>query len=214
VNRKKTSQPDHPNLLRIVLTDACVLYSRVLRDYLLYSAEYQIVSVAWSSAIMDEMTEHLVKNLATFTEESAERLVAAMTRTFPYALRNPNPDDYRRIQDISLPDEHDRHVYAAALASQADIVCTSNLVDFPASLADTLGFEVMSPDDVLCQLIALSPETMLLVHQTSVANLKGATDESTMAALRRAGAPRTAQAMSRLLQGLVSNHEGDGWDTI
>lgn len=192
-------QPDPVVPLRIVLTDACVLYSRVLRDYVLYAAEYQIIAVAWSATILDEMTEHLMANLAGFTQQSAARLVAAMTKTFPYARRDPSPADYRRISGIKLPDEQDRHVYAAALASQADIICTSNLADFPASLAATLGFTVMSPDELLCQLIAQHPQIMLLVHQTAIANLPGATDKSTITALRQADAPQTAQTMTRLL---------------
>ncbi len=42
---------------RVVLSDANVLYSRVLRDYLLYAATRQLISIAWSQSILDEMTE-------------------------------------------------------------------------------------------------------------------------------------------------------------
>jgi len=192
-------QPDPVVPLQIVLTDACVLYSRVLRDYVLYAAEYQLIAVSWSTTILDEMTEHLMANLAGFTHQSAERLVEAMTKTFPYALRDPGSNEHERISGLILPDEKDRHVYAAALASQADIVCTANLTDFPARLAATLGFQVMSPDQLLCQLIAQHPETMRLVHQTAIANLPGASDESTIAALRRAGAQTAAQAIAHLI---------------
>jgi len=44
-------QPDSPPPIRIVITDANVLYSRVLRDYLLYAAEYRLIAVAWSREI-------------------------------------------------------------------------------------------------------------------------------------------------------------------
>ena len=40
---------------------------------------------------------------------------------------------------------------------------------------------------------------MLAVHRTAVASLKGATDESTVTALGRAGAPATADLIARLL---------------
>jgi hypothetical protein len=36
-----------------VLLDANVLYSRSLRDYVLYAAEDMLVSVAWSSQILE-----------------------------------------------------------------------------------------------------------------------------------------------------------------
>ena len=40
---------------------------------------------------------------------------------------------------------------------------------------------------------------MLAAHRTSVASLPGATDDSTVAALRKAGAPQTARLMAGLL---------------
>lgn len=115
------------------------------------------------------------------------------------AERNPEPDHYQMLADLTLPDEGDRHVLAAALAAQADIVCTSNLVDFPASVTERFDSEVLSPDQLVCRLIDEHPLTMRLVHETSVANLAGASDESTIAALRRAGATEAARAMARIL---------------
>jgi len=40
------------DLIRVVLADANVLYSRVLRDFLLYAADQEIVAIAWSSQIL------------------------------------------------------------------------------------------------------------------------------------------------------------------
>jgi hypothetical protein len=40
---------------------------------------------------------------------------------------------------------------------------------------------------------------MLTAHRTAVASLKGATDESTVNALRRAGALTTADLVARLI---------------
>ena len=184
---------------QIVLADANVLYSRVLRDYLLYAAEYRLIAVAWSRSILDEVTEHLMANRPGFTVESAARLVTAMTKAFPYAERNPGAADYQKLAHLSLPDEDDRHVLAAALAAEADIICTSNLADFPEPVVAGLGFSVMTPDELLCRLIAAAPAVMLLVHETSVANLRGATDLSTIDALRRAGASQAAEAVAGLL---------------
>lgn len=36
------------DLVRVVLGDANVLYLRVLRDYLLYAADQEVISIAWS----------------------------------------------------------------------------------------------------------------------------------------------------------------------
>lgn len=43
---------DDADLIRVVLADANVLYSRVLRDYLLYAADQEIVAIAWSPQIL------------------------------------------------------------------------------------------------------------------------------------------------------------------
>jgi hypothetical protein len=61
------------DLVRVVLGDAIVLYSRVLRDYLLYAADQEVISIAWSGMILDDVTRHLVVNVPGFTEESGKR---------------------------------------------------------------------------------------------------------------------------------------------
>ena len=188
-----------PTVLQVVLTDANVLYARVLRDYLLYAAEYRAIAVAWSAQILQETVDHLVMNRSGFTRAAADALVAAVTNTFPYAQRDPQPEHFARIQHLALPDEGDRHVIAAALAAESDIVCTENTADFPDDLATEFGFVVLTPDRLLCRLIAEFPAIMRLVHETSVANLPGATDTSTFAALRKANAPQAAEAMKGLL---------------
>ena len=79
------------------------------------------------------------------------------------------------------------------------MLCTSNTKDFPAHIAEALGFEVLTPDQLLSRLVVEYEPPMLAVHRTAVASLKGATDESTVTALRRAGAPTTSGLIARLL---------------
>ena len=43
------SAASEADLIRVVLADANVLYSRVLRDYLLYAADREVLAVTWSS---------------------------------------------------------------------------------------------------------------------------------------------------------------------
>lgn len=49
------------------------------------------------------------------------------------------------IPSINLPDANDRHVLAAAIHSEASIVVTYNLKDFPAKSLKTYGIEVSIP---------------------------------------------------------------------
>jgi predicted nucleic acid-binding protein len=172
-----------------------------LRDYLLYAAGQEIITITWSSAILAEATEHLVRNVTGFDRAAARRLVAAMNRAFPFAEVEPTEDDFRALADAPLPDEDDRHVLAAAIAAEATVLCTWNVKDFPADAAAAAGVEVLTPDELLGRLIAEYEPQMLAAHQTAVASLAGATDRSTVAALRRAGASMTADLMARLLEG-------------
>jgi hypothetical protein len=54
------------DLIRVVLADANVRYSPVLRDYLLYAADQEIIAITWSRQILAEVSEHLIKNVPGF----------------------------------------------------------------------------------------------------------------------------------------------------
>jgi len=186
------------DLVRVVLGDANVLYPPVLRDYLLYAADQEVISITWSAMILDEVTRHLIANVPGFTEESGKRLVSAMNAAFPYTEVEPAVEHYQRLRGFSLPDEDDRHVLAAAIAAEATVLCTANTKDFPGSVAAPLGVETMTPDALLCLLITEFEPQMLAAHAAAVASLRGATDASTIRALRRAGA-----AVAALMAGLL-----------
>lgn len=183
----------------VVLADANVLYSRVLRDYLLYAADQEVISITWSATILREVTRNLAEKRPGFSVESGERLVAAMNDAFPLAEFEPEGDAYARLDDESLPDEGDRHVIAAALAAEAHVLCTANTRDFPFAVMDRLSVLVATPDELLKAMIESRPGAMLAVHAITVEGLAHATDASTLDALRRAGAAGSADAMSHLL---------------
>lgn len=186
--------------IRIVLGDANVLYSRVLRDFLLYAADAELISIRWSVAILDEVVEHLAANLPAFDEAAGQRLIAAMTAAFPGA--EVEIDDTARDQDASLtlPDENDRHVLEAAVAAEADILCTDNIKDFPLEAMEAVNIQALTADGLLSLLVTERGDEMRAVHRTVVARLPGASDESTLATLRRAGAVITANLIQRSLE--------------
>ena len=126
-------------------------------------------------------------------------MLGALAETFPDAVFEPSAQDYARLAALQLRDEDDRHVMAAALAAGADIICTNNLKHFPRAWLARLGVSVMSPDDLFTQLIGTRLAAMVEAHRSAVANFAGSSDQSTIAALRRAGAVRTADLISELL---------------
>lgn len=187
--------------IRVVLADANVLYSRVLRDYLLYAATVGLIEIRWSSVILAEVVEHLTENLPGFDADAGQRLVAAMNHAFPEAEVELDKEAEAVVAKLSLPDEGDRHVLVAAVAVEADVLCTDNLKDFPLDAMEEVGIRLMSADALLALLITESPDAMLASHRLAMSRLPGATDESTQIALRRAGAVTAAEAIAELTAG-------------
>lgn len=73
----------------------------------------------------------------------------------------------------------------AAVAARADILCTDNTKDFLHEAMDAVGIELLSADALLARLVTAHPTKMLAAHRSAVASLAGATDASTVAALKR-----------------------------
>jgi len=186
--------------ITIVLGDANVLYPRVLRDYLVYASDQGAIALRWSREILDEAVEHLADNIATFTPEQGELLIRLLNSAFPYAEVKPSPAARRKVDTLDLPDEDDRHVLAAAVAARADILCTDNVKDFPREAMDSVGIELLNADTLLARLVTAHPSKMLAAHRSAVASLTGATEASTLAALRHANATKTAGLMAELLK--------------
>jgi predicted nucleic acid-binding protein len=186
-------------LFSVVLGDANVLYSRVLRDYILYAMTHRLIRVMWSAEILDEAVEHLIENIDAFDDSAGQRLVTEMNRTFPYSQIEVTDEARAAVAGFKLTDEDDRHVISAAVAAEATFLCSDDRTGFPVDVMAALGIEAIKPDALLSTLIEEDPDTMLKVHRTAVSRLKGATDGSTLASLRRAKAHRTADLMAALL---------------
>ena len=110
-----------------VVLDACVLYSAPLRDLLLSVAETGLYRPRWTEAINDEWTKSLK---AKFPEKSdkIDRTRLLVDRSVPDCLITGYES---LIPSLSLPDENDRHVFAAAICGRADVIVTTNVRDFP-----------------------------------------------------------------------------------
>ncbi len=53
------------------------------------------------------------------------------------------------IEGLTLPDAEDRHVLAAAIVGNADVIVTLNLKDFPTDNLAPYGMEAQHPDTFL-----------------------------------------------------------------
>jgi predicted nucleic acid-binding protein len=111
-----------------VILDACVLYNAPIRDLLLQLATQGIFRARLTARIQDEWLRNLLKNRPDLKREQLERTCALMNKS----ILNCLVEDYDEITvGINLPDPDDAHVVAAAVKSQAQIIITNNLKDFP-----------------------------------------------------------------------------------
>jgi hypothetical protein len=74
------------------------------------------------------------------------------------------------IEGLTLPDEKDRHVLAAAIKINANVIVTNNLKDFPKEYLATFGLKAKSIDDFITDIIDLNQERALLAFKELVMN--------------------------------------------
>lgn len=110
------------------LLDANVLYPAPLRDYLLYLASLGVYLPLWTAVIQDEWIKNLIEARPDLKRAALEATQRSMDRAFP----GSNITGYEfLIEGLSLPDPNDRHVLAAAIKGEAQVIVTANLKDFP-----------------------------------------------------------------------------------
>ena len=76
------------------------------------------------------------------------------------------------IPSLVLPDPNDRHVLAAAIVAEADLIITCNLRDFPRTNLKKYGIEAQHPDEFIGNLIRLAPTHVCSVVATIRARLR------------------------------------------
>lgn len=135
------------------LLDACVLYPARLRDLLMHLGLCGLYQPKWTAQIHDEWKRNLRANRQDLPAEQLDRVQALMDKAIPDA----NVTGHEQLVDnIKLPDPDDRHILAAAIIANAEVIVTYNLKDFPFDYLSTFGIEAMHPDDFVSDLIDLN----------------------------------------------------------
>lgn len=149
--------------------DACVIYPSVLRDVLLRLALTDTFRAKWTDKIHDEWTRNLKANHPDIDENYLQKTRQLMNAH----VRDALVEGYEHLIDsIVLPDENDRHVVAAAIASNADVIVTYNLKDFPDEALAPFELQAIHPDSFIHDLIDLHPAEFIGVIRTARASLK------------------------------------------
>lgn len=137
--------------------DACVLYSALLRDLLLRLALADLFRARWTDHIHEEWIRSVLAQRPDLLPAQLARTRDLMDRSVPDCLVT----GYKGLIDtLSLPDADDRHVLAAAIRSQAGVIVTYNLKDFPAEALMPYGVEAQHPDEFVGHLFDLAPGTV------------------------------------------------------
>lgn len=142
---------------RPVLLDACVIFPMPLCDTLLRIAEASLYRVHFSEEILAEATRNLVEK-GRMNEAKAARYRSQIIATFPEALVDP-PDE---LCNALTNHPGDRHVLAAAIHADAEIIVTENLRHFPVDALARWNIEAKHPDDFLSSLCDEYGEETLL----------------------------------------------------
>lgn len=128
------------------LYDACVLYPAPLRDLLMWLGLSGLFRARWSSQIHGEWKRSLLANRLDLSAEQLDRTSQLMDEAIPDALVSGHET---LIPNLVLPDPDDRHVLAAAVRCNADVIVTFNEKDFPADILQPLGIEAQHPDEFI-----------------------------------------------------------------
>lgn len=176
--------------------DTNVIYPVIIRDLLFWFAYYDMYTPKWSSHIFDEWKD--VMQRKGISPEVSEKRVINANMAFPDAL----VQHYESlIGHLELPDQKDRHVLAAAIKTNAHVIVSNNIKDFPEDVLNKYGLKIKTPDDFLTDIIDLNPVIAIEAFKEMVQNKKNPElDEyDVLDCLRRNGLKDTADYLHALL---------------
>lgn len=147
--------------------DTNVIFPITIRDLLFWFAYDELYRPKWSKHIFDEW-ENVMRRKKVAEDEITKRIGKA-NEAFPDAM----VVNYEAlIPGLSLEDEKDRHVLAAAIKTNANIIVTNNLKHFPDEYISTFGLSAKSADDFLTDIIDLNPKAAVGSFKNLVLNRK------------------------------------------
>lgn len=173
--------------MRLIL-DANVLYPTLLRGILSGYAGAGGFVALWSQRILDEWRHAGIRD--GFADHVAVE-IATLSERFPKALVAPDPT---LAPTLSLPDENDVHVLAAAITARADGILTANLRDFPTRTLSRHGLLRRAPDEFLREAWQTDRDRFATVLRRALDDARAhGIEGDDRALLKRARLPRLAK---------------------
>ncbi|MCI4660971.1 MAG: PIN domain-containing protein [Neomegalonema sp.] len=179
-----------------VLLDACVLVSLTARELLMMCAQRGLFHPFWSARIEEEVRRAILARADAPPAVVLEGELAIARAAFPNAVI----EDWEPLEaTISLPDWNDRHVLAAAIKGEVDLLLTDNLQDFPKRALAGYGIEREAVDPFLWRLVGSDPEVMLAVCRDFCA-IATLSESAAVKHFKKARLPRFAKAMAAVIE--------------
>jgi len=149
----------------ICVLDTNVIYPLWIRDLLLWFAHYDLYTPKWSKHIFDEWLA--VMERKGISPADALKRTKYVSEAFPDALvENYEP----LIESLTLPDDKDKHVLAAAIKTNANLIVTNNLKHFPKEYISIFGLSAKNADDFFTDIIDLNHEMSIKAFRDLVLN--------------------------------------------
>ena len=141
----------------VVVYDACVPYPAPVRDLLMEIAISDLTRAKWTERIHQEWMTSLLKD-----RPEIKNRIQQTKRLMDIAIPDALVTHYESLIDgISLPDPEDRHVLAAAIKCDAQMIVTANLKDFPQDYLAPHGMEAVHPDQFIEQQFGLNQDAVI-----------------------------------------------------
>lgn len=153
----------------VAVYDACVVFPPSLRDFLVWLGITGVCRPRWSNMIHEEWIRSVLAKHPEIEIAQLNRCRNPMDSNLPNALI---VGFEHLIPSISLRDQNDRHVVAAAIHAEANFIVTFNLRDFPREALAAHRLVPIHPDAFVVQLLLSDPERVRRAVQRQRASLK------------------------------------------
>ncbi|MDP9027043.1 MAG: PIN domain-containing protein [Actinomycetota bacterium] len=176
--------------------DTCTIFGAAINDFVLDLAERGTFRPLCSEHVLAELERSLVRR--GIDPDAVAYRIGAMRTAFPDA----NVTGYEDLISQMTCDDDDRHVLAAAVRANAEVIVTFNLKHFPQSSVEPYQISTVHPDDFLLDQLDLYPQaTLQSLEDTSGRYEKPAmTVDTFLGLLAKAGAPKFAEAAAEQLR--------------
>lgn len=176
--------------------DTCTLFGGYLCDTLLRIAEAGAFRPLWSTDVLEELKRSLIRR--GLASDNVARRISAMRKAFPDA----ETAGYEHLIPRMTCDQKDRHILAAAVRANAQVIVTFNTVDFPEPSVKPYEIGVVTPDDFMLDQLDLYPGQVMAALRRQSQDYKNPdlAERDVLARLAVAGVPRFPDEARRHLE--------------